>query len=375
MPSPTCTVNATSTASGVNVSAASTPTIQLADLTGVSTWSITCVGRDEVASAPTLNVNQGAKSATFTAGAAGSAYVFESKINGGVDANGTAAPSYTTRFAVFVLTSRGKRVLAYELTNEANATVGWVAEANSAIRLADTAPTYDAFANLPAAGVSGRTFYASDSPTFQWVDDGSNMRPVLGPTAGYRPPLAATFTGANQGAATLDDSNGALVVTGVDDGATTTLRGFEYTLPGSTAFFEATFEGIADSYTGAGQYSETGIFMRETSSGKSATFVIIHDDGVPVAFARDIFTSYTVRTVNTALSPSVYGHGPIIMRMSLLSGNMSYRISRDRRTWVTLLSEAVTVPFTTEPNRGGIITMGVSAKPRALIRHALAGVS
>lgn len=134
MPSPTCTVNATSTANGVNVSAASTITIALADTADVRSWSITCVGRDEAASAPTLTVDTVTKTATFTSGAAGSAYIFRSLVNGGVDQNGVAQASYATTFAVYVLTAGGDRVMALGEGVEGSASFGWISQINAAIR-------------------------------------------------------------------------------------------------------------------------------------------------------------------------------------------------------------------------------------------------
>jgi hypothetical protein len=134
MPSPTCTVNATATTNGVNVSAASTITIALADTADVRSWSITCVGRDEAASAPTLTVDTVTKTATFTSGAVGSAYIFRSLVNGGVDQNGVAQASYATTFAVYVLTAGGDRVMALGEGVEGSASFGWISQINAAIR-------------------------------------------------------------------------------------------------------------------------------------------------------------------------------------------------------------------------------------------------
>ena len=239
MPSPACTVNGSATANGVDVSTASTITIQLASLAGVSSWSITCIGRDEVASAPTLSVNSGTRTATFTSGSKGSAYLFESVVNGGVDANGTAQSSYTTRFAVFVLTAGGARVGAYELTTEGNSTCGWTAIMNAAVRRSDVASSGGAFSSMPSPATAGRIYVATDSPTTLWVDDGTEHRPLIaGATLGYRPPIASVWTAYNAGTATMADSSGALAIYGASDAAIT-VRGWEISYSNSTAYVEA----------------------------------------------------------------------------------------------------------------------------------------
>lgn len=138
MPSPTCTVNATATTDGVEVSAASTPTIALVSTAGVSTWSISCIGTDETNDKDTVNaslsVDSVNKTATFTAPALGSSLIFRSVVNGGVDVNGTVQSSYTTTFKVCVLTSGGKRVAALGETSENDSEFGWVSLLNDPIR-------------------------------------------------------------------------------------------------------------------------------------------------------------------------------------------------------------------------------------------------
>lgn len=134
MPSPTCTVNATATTNGVNVAASSAVTIALADTTGVTSWSLSIFGTDETHSAPALTVNQTNKTATFTAPTAGAALLFKSIVNNGVDVNGTAQPSYTTTFGIFVLTAASRRVVALGQTTEGDASFGWVKDINTIIR-------------------------------------------------------------------------------------------------------------------------------------------------------------------------------------------------------------------------------------------------
>lgn len=144
MTSPICTVKngagspQTVTAGYATVTAAATVTIQLADLTGVSTWSIECIGADETTSASTttsaLSINSTTKTATFTAGTAGKSYIFRSIVNGGVDVNGTAQPTWTTTFKIGVPTAAGYIVGAVGETLEHSSTYGATGIINQIIR-------------------------------------------------------------------------------------------------------------------------------------------------------------------------------------------------------------------------------------------------
>lgn len=141
MASPTCTVNGSSTTNGVDISNNASVTIRLADTAGVKQWSISCINTDDLQSKAFINsilsVNQVTKTATFTAtdaGDDGAAFIFESKVNNGVDSNGRTDTSLTTRFGIYILTAAGVRVAALDETTEGNAEFGWVVKFNDVIR-------------------------------------------------------------------------------------------------------------------------------------------------------------------------------------------------------------------------------------------------
>ena len=201
MPSPTCTVNSTATTNGVNVSAASTVNIALADTAGVTTWTLECIGRDDDAAAPTITINSVNKTATFTSGAAGSAYVLKSTVNGGRDANGTLQTSYSTTFSVYVLVG-GARVVASNETTEGNPTHGWTEQLNTVIRRPGSAWRDG---GSPSAGLAGRILVDNASVVPMYVDDGTEWRPVLGGSLGYVPPTVSNFTWTNQDTSTATD--------------------------------------------------------------------------------------------------------------------------------------------------------------------------
>lgn len=140
-PNPACLVNATVTTNGVDVTAGSTVTIQLFDTAGVAQWNLTCINTDDLNSAATINaglsIDLATKTATFTAPntpVTGSALIFQSKVNNGIDPNGTRQPSYTTTFKVAVLTSTSLRIFAFDEELENDASFGWLTTINYMIR-------------------------------------------------------------------------------------------------------------------------------------------------------------------------------------------------------------------------------------------------
>lgn len=141
-PNPACTVAdgggaAQTTPPYAAVTPGNTVTIALADTTGVTTWSITCVACDETTTAATitasLTVNAVTKTATFTAPASGKAMIFQSRVNDGV-LGGISQATYTTTFKVATLTSNGLAVSAVNEGTEHNATSGWAGVVNAAVR-------------------------------------------------------------------------------------------------------------------------------------------------------------------------------------------------------------------------------------------------
>ena len=143
MASPSCNVKDgagayTATTTGNNVTPGNAISIQLASVAGVSAWSISCVYTDELSNAVTvtsaLTIDNLNKIATYIAPIAGRAYIFQSKINGGIDANGTVQPALTTTLGIYTLAASGNRVLAANETVEGNPTFGYVATINPALR-------------------------------------------------------------------------------------------------------------------------------------------------------------------------------------------------------------------------------------------------
>lgn len=121
---------------GVNITPSNTIVIRLASQTDVDSWLITCITTDGVDAAGTvtasLTIDSAAKTATFTAPAAGKVYRFQSKVNGGIDRNGVAQSSYSTTFCLYTV-KNGRRKVAADESTEGDSTSGWVTALNALV--------------------------------------------------------------------------------------------------------------------------------------------------------------------------------------------------------------------------------------------------
>lgn len=157
-PSPVCTVAdgggapASTTPTGVNVTAGNTITIALLSNSGVDIWAISVLGTDELSTAPVLTINSTAKTATYTAPAVGSATIFKSVVT-----NAATGFTASTTFGVYVPTS-GRRVGANFETIEGDNTFGWAAKLNPIIRTGGgggSTPTGTGFRHVTAGTEDG----------------------------------------------------------------------------------------------------------------------------------------------------------------------------------------------------------------------------
>lgn len=130
----------------MDVSPSSSTVISLASTSGVDIWSIRCLATDETSNAASINaslvIDNIAKTATFTSPVAGSALIFESKINNAKDVDGRVRSDYVARFIIHTLFA-GNRVAAAGETTESDPVFGWVAKFNSLIRAIGAAITVD----------------------------------------------------------------------------------------------------------------------------------------------------------------------------------------------------------------------------------------
>jgi hypothetical protein len=166
MTSPICTVQdgagaPQATTNGANVTNGNTVTVALVSNAGVNTWTLQCIGTDDLNAAAAINagitINALAKTATFPAPAIGSGLIFQSQVNGGLGSNFTIDKTLTTTFGIWTLTGGGYRVGVQNETFEGNATYGWLTKVNAFFRAGSSgvgtvAYTMDAGSSSVAAG-------------------------------------------------------------------------------------------------------------------------------------------------------------------------------------------------------------------------------
>jgi len=220
-------------------------TIALADVTGAQYWSLICTSTDETTTPATVNaslvVNLVAKTATFTAPAAGSAAIFTSTVGVsalGRDANGTLVPAYTATFKVYA----GTEVVCANETTETDSNAGWNAILNPLLRTGPGAST-------SIAGTAGTAPITCANLTWsQGV-----TAPTLGQTTqavGAAPQSIKLAPQApNAGAAGANQIAGSLVVDlAAPAGAGTTEAHFTVSRAGLPLFHVGAFDGFPTSF-------------------------------------------------------------------------------------------------------------------------------
>lgn len=226
--------------------------------------------------------------------------------------------------------------------------------------------TFGHFGALPAAGHSGNTFTADDSPTALWVDDGAAWRPIIsGSSVGKRPPLASAFTALSYSAQTLTDINGALEYYTPDAGASLIFRDWSIALSDATAFVEATINSPPQVAT----VTAVGIHMAESSTGKMFTLGILPGFNLQpqVLLCSSAFTRSSYASI--AYIDNIARHLPVFYRILRSGTNMLITASVNRVNWSTLYTIATTSVFTTAPNYIGIWGNGQNGIARCTITH------
>ncbi len=159
-PSPNVLVNGSPTINGIDIffDAEGTIIFQLEDAAGVNVWVLELIGADEINNDYLTEIGgfilndvvpnvkyidtasvKAAYPATFQKG---SAFIFRSTVNSGIDINGNVRPDFVTTFAIFVpaqpidytLPGQFLRVGGVNEITEGDEEVGWTSKLNEAIR-------------------------------------------------------------------------------------------------------------------------------------------------------------------------------------------------------------------------------------------------
>jgi hypothetical protein len=306
MPSPTVLVNGLSTINGVDVVAGSTVTVVLQSSVGVSSWSLSCIGADDLntttAVNATISVNGANFTATYTQPNTVSALVMQSVINGGTDSMGQVVPSYTTTFGTFVRTQASFRVGATNMTIEPSAQYGWLGLFNEWIRngaggtgpIGPTGP-----AGQGATGPTGPTGPAgATGPTGPQGATGPGYTGPTGPTG----PMGATGPTGPQGATGPTGPQGATGPAG------STVSGFNRLATGMFPFQSSTtgfsvFTGMAFPVVSAQKYV-VDFYSVIQGSGTSAVVGMHGPSGCMT------FTNYTIMGPTTTSESEYFVGNP-----------------------------------------------------------------
>lgn len=235
---------------------------------------------------------------------------------------------------------------------------------------------YTTYASLPAAGVAGRMASVSDSPIAQWIDDGSTWRPLINGVIGVAPPLVASLTAFNQGGAVFTQLNGAILVTGVNDGAAPgATRGMAVANVAATAYAElaSAFRAIGDTTTN--HFNGAYAILRESATAKAYTLDVFQDfNSRRTTIQAEVWTNNTTRPTNVDKGYANWdATAPLFVRVRRDATNLFGELSRDRQTWVTVDTRSIASVFTTAPDTAGFGVLGVNVVPVFNVVHFVSG--
>lgn len=226
---------------------------------------------------------------------------------------------------------------------------------------------FGTFANMPKVYRSGRRYTAYDAPVANWINDGIQWRPlIMGQVLGYQPPSAASFTSFNAGSTSIVDLNGALFLSGVNDGSSYfTNRGYVQSLSTNTMFVEAAvaIQPTAVNFS-SDAFSVFGVIFRESATAKSYTCTpIVRHLYSSMYMEAATFTGDASRSSNAIIAMGTMFNAPVFVRLRRNGATVYAEYSHDRIVWTTVDSKSTTSVFTTAPDQVGITICGANVTP------------
>lgn len=233
---------------------------------------------------------------------------------------------------------------------------------------------YGTYASRPAAARAGNRYVCTDSPVAQWVDTGSAWAPLIaGCAVGVQPPAAATFTGANNGSATLTDNNGTLLLVGPNDGTGASVnRNFIISNSASTAYAEASFNFPITQTGATNNWPLTGVIMRESATAKAVQIRITPYGTAGETSGGSYSIEYIVNTSDSTQASNIYKlvschNGALFIRIRRDATTVYGEFSFDRIYWGSVGSTAISGNFTSAPNQVGLVSNGIGSVTRTNI--------
>ena len=206
---------------------------------------------------------------------------------------------------------------------------------------------------------------SATTPTWIWIAGdldavgGSGGGDLWYPT--LTTPIASSFTGYNNGPATLADADRGLIFS-LDTESGGTFRGFGNALSSTTFTLTIAFHGLMVG-DATGVYPTFGLFVRNSSSGKIRSFHNIRGTGISVVETYG-FDSYTPGFEGANFNTKYDWSGPL--KWYKLSGDGTYfymDISEDGTYWTNVYN----MLQTTSPSIGTVNTCGFYGMSRSAL--------
>ena len=222
-------------------------------------------------------------------------------------------------------------------------------------------PSYSmTYAQRPAAGNAGRRIVLTDAMIPDWVDDGTQWRPMVGGLAlGYEPPTSGSFIAVNQGTSTLTTLSGSLLLTAFPDGTANNRHLYVQNAPATPYTLTV---GMILNIWPAPNPTMGGLCFRESSTGKFVEFITYFTNNSN-HFATDkatapngSFTGYD----DGAVQPGWSTQGIIWLRIRDDGTNLSWFWSQDGVSFQPWLSVRPRTDFLASgPNQIGLLVQSL----------------
>jgi len=216
-----------------------------------------------------------------------------------------------------------------------------------------------AIGSLPAAGTAGRIYLPTDSIYDVLRDNGASWDYF------YRgqlvtPPGGITWAWLNQGSATAtQQTNGVLELAAPSNGAADNVRGYEFSIVGSSWSYIFRFRLMVPNQ----EYNQGGIYLRESGTGKIVVLCLI---GASALSSLTTLPALSTDKLNSASSYNsnysrvmaliaLMGSDCVVFKVQLSGSTLTYSFSTDNGiSWFVLTSTSKTDFFTTAPDKVGI---------------------
>lgn len=207
---------------------------------------------------------------------------------------------------------------------------------------------YGTYLARPAASTPGNTYYATDSPVGEWVDDGSAWHPLIGGVIGEEVPTVADF---NSDWTIFNPGGGPdISVTGLPggllffaaNGSALNNRGWSHPAASSGDIsIEVAFSDLSSQFGGSGRFTIFGIGLRRAATGEAYMFSLARSDEIGAGVYFFDVSGWTNDSTRPTFSQPRTNNfaddgAPVFMRVRRFAGNFEAHFSRDRVNWWSL---------------------------------------